>query len=119
ASETGDDGHVVAGLFGPAARRPDDFSTNAVRGNIAGRPDMVEPPATIGRFPILAAIAPPGIELLVVRQVLAHQISPAMTAIENGVEGLGLERGVADDLEQLLVAPDVILVRRDIEVAGN
>ena len=51
--------------------------------------------------------------------MLAHQIHPAMAAIEDGVERLGFDRGMADDLEQLLVAPDVVFMRGDVEIAGD
>ena len=50
---------------------------------------------------------------------MAHQIGPAMVAGQQRVERLGLDRGVADDAEQLLVAPHVVLVRGDVEIAAD
>src|SRR6266699_1962717 len=36
-----------------------------------------------------------------------------------GPEKLGLDRGVTHDIEKLLVAPDVILQRRDVQIADE
>ena len=42
-----------------------------------------------------------------------------MAAGEDGVERIGFDRRVADDLQKLLVAPDVVFVRGDVEIAGD
>ena len=98
---------------------PEDLGAIRAGGDVGGRPDVVEPAALVGGVPVLGAIAPPGIELLVVRDVLAHQVDPADGRREQGVERLGLDRGVADHIEQLLVAPHVVLVRGDVEIAAD
>ena len=50
---------------------------------------------------------------------LADQVDPAVIAVEQGIERLGFDRCVAHDVEQLLVAPDVVLMRRDVEIAAD
>ena len=42
-----------------------------------------------------------------------------MAAIEDGVERFGFDRRVADDLQELLMAPDVVFMRGDVEIAGD
>ncbi len=69
-------------------------------------------------FPVLRAITPPGVELLLVRHAVAHQSRPSRRPCASP-RVLGLDRRVADDVEQLLVRPDVVLQRRDVEVADQ
>ncbi len=75
---------------------------------------MVQPPPPVGHLPVLVAIAPPRIELLLGRHEMAHRVMEPRRHPRR--EPLGFRRRVADHVEQLLVAPHVMLQRRDIEV---
>ena len=79
---------------------------------------MIETAASVGSLPILGAVAPPCIELLVCRHLLAHQVEPG-AALHDLEQPVGLDRRMADDLQQLLVRPDVMFQRRDVEIADE
>ena len=79
---------------------------------------MVEAPAAVGLIPVTRPVAPPGVELLVFRHVMAHQVGPS-AALAHGIEAFGFHWRVADDLQKLLVRPHVVFQRRDIEVADQ
>ena len=68
--------------------------------------------------PVGRAVAPPGVEPLRRRMEMAAEIDPVVARLEPG-QRLDLDRRVADDVEQLLVAPDVAFERRDVEVADH
>ncbi len=77
---------------------------------------MVQPAAAVRGFPVGGAIAPPAVDFLIRRNEVAGHIGP----VEGGLrfaQQPGLDRGVADNVEKLLVAPHVIFQRRDIEIA--
>src|SRR3954469_15239378 len=118
-SELHDDRDMVGRLVAPATGGADDVGGAGVSGDVGGGPDVVEAAAAIGGFPVLGAIAPPGGELFAERVMLADQIDPAVIAVEQGIERFGFDRGVAHDLEELLVAPDVVLMRGDVEIAAD
>ena len=46
----------------PAAHVAGDPAAAGARREVGGRPDVVEPPALVGRLPVRRAVAPPGIE---------------------------------------------------------
>src|SRR5262249_21725008 len=63
--------HVV-GRLPPVARVDvDAMTTDSARQGRRGE-DMVEPPAAVGGAPVVVAVAPPGIELAVVRHEAAR-----------------------------------------------
>ena len=60
--EMRDHRNVVRRPF-PAAGLLEDLDFREMRGEIGGRPDVIETAAAVGGLPILGAVAPPGIEL--------------------------------------------------------
>ena len=56
----GDDRHVVGRTL-PAAGFLQDIDMGLMRGKVGGRPDVIEPPAAIGRLPVLGTINSLGI----------------------------------------------------------
>lgn len=79
---------------------------------------MVEPAPAIRRRPVLGAITPPSIEFLVHWREMPKRIDPA-AFFDNFLELVGLDRRVADHFQQRLVAPDVMLVLGDIQIADD
>ena len=79
---------------------------------------MVEPAALVAARPFAVAVAPPGIELFVFGDDGADRIDPSMGSAP-GFERLDFDRRVADDLQQLLVRPDIVFMRRDVEIADH
>ncbi len=79
-------------------------------------PDMVQTPAAVRGFPVGGAIAPPGINFLVRRNEVAGESvqSNAACASPSNRVSTGVWLTI---VEQLLVRPDVMLQRRDIEIA--
>src|SRR5258707_63804 len=71
---------------------------------------MIEPAAAIGGAPVHVAIAPPGIELFAVGHEASRHVDP-VEGRHHAAEQLDLDRRVRHDLEQLLVAPDVVSCR--------
>src|SRR5579872_3712050 len=100
----------------PAARVAQYVHALDGRAEVVADPDMVEPPPLIGFRPVRRAVAPPGIELVRIRYELAQRVDPFAGGMRPR-ELLDLDRRVADDREELLVAPDVVLQRRDVEIA--
>ena len=109
--------HVV-GRTQPAAR----FFQNRVAGDTIAQgardPDVVEPAAAVGSLPIARAIAPPGIDFLVMRHERPRHIVP-VEGIQRRREQFGFDRRMAHHIEQLLVAPDIVLERRHVEIADQ
>src|SRR5206468_3306934 len=86
-------------------------------GSERGRsPHMIEPAAAVVLRPVGRAVAPPGEISLGCRDELAADVDPLVRRLEAG-KRLDLDGGMADDLEQRLVAPDVAFERRDVQVA--
>src|SRR3984885_1122538 len=79
---------------------------------------MVQPPALVGLLPIGRAIAPPSVELLVVRHEFAQRIDPGACGLSLG-QLVDLDGRVAHNVEKRLVAPDVVFKRRDVEIADQ
>src|SRR4051794_40572787 len=79
---------------------------------------MVEPPAAVVLGPVRRAIAPPGVEALGRGVEVAAEGDPVVARLELA-QRLDLDRRVADDGEQLLVAPDVAFERSDVEIADH
>ena len=67
--------------------------------------------------PVAVAVRPPRVELLVRRHEMPHRIDEA-SVLPCG-QSLGLRRRVAHHAKQLLVAPDIMLQRRDVQVADE
>ena len=106
--------NVVTGLF-PSPHGTQDAAAMTGIGDIGRGPDMIQPPPLVGRVPILGTIAPPAVKQPR-GNILAGDINP-FPGILRRAQMLDLDRGMADDLEQLLVRPDVILARGDVQVA--
>ena len=79
---------------------------------------MVEPAAAVRGLPVGGAVAPPAVELLGLGPERAGGIGPAELAAQL-LQRRGLDRRVADDVEQLLVTPDIVLIGGDVEVADQ
>ena len=101
----------------PAAYVAGDAAGAGARGEVGGRPDVVEAAALVGGLPVGGAVGPPGVEAAL-GEVGAGDVDPAAGRLRGG-EGLDLDGGVGDDPEELLVAPDVVLARGDVEVADE
>src|SRR5437762_4798213 len=89
-----------------------------VPGERGGGPHMVEPAPAVVFRPVRRPIAPPGEAAFRRRDEGPADVQPVVRLLQPG-QGLDLDRGVADDIQQRLVAPDVALQRRDIEVADD
>ena len=89
-----------------------------MRAELGRGPHMVEPAAAVVPGPVGRAIAPPGEAALGRGDELAADIDPAVRLLQPA-QRLDLDRRVADDVEQRLVAPDVAFERRDVEVADD
>src|SRR3546814_5759461 len=76
---------------------------------------MIEAAAAIVPGPVGRAIAPPGVEPRGRGMEIAAEIDPRIAGPER-IQRIDFHGRVADDLEQLLVAPDVAGKRRDIEI---
>ncbi len=112
----------ISGTWSDGRSQPRHGSSTRCAGGLrrkAGRgPHMVEPAAAIARRPVLGAIAPPG-EIAVRRgDERAAKIDPVMRRLQPA-ERLDLDRRMADDVEQCLVAPHVAFQRRDVEIADD
>ena len=109
-------GLVAAGEV-PMARLDDAVALHRLD-QIGRDPDMVEPAALVRYRPVARAIAPPGVEPLRRRIELPADIDPAMRVLQR-LQPLDLDRGVADGVDQLLVAPHVRFERGDVEIAQD
>src|ERR1700738_1663179 len=78
---------------------------------------MVEPPPPVRGRPVGGAGAPPGVDALRFGDEVTDRICP-LAACSNILERLRFDRRVAYHIEELLVAPDIALIGRDVEVAG-
>ena len=86
--------------------------------DVAGHPHMVQPPPAIRRRPILRPIAPPGVEPGGCRMEMAADIDPVVRRLQPA-QYLALDRGMADHVKQLAMAPHIAFQRRDVEIAGQ
>ena len=110
--------HMVGGPRGAAIILGDRDGRHAV-GERVRCPDVVEPAAAVGIAPVVhRPITPPRVELFRLRREHAHGVDPA-AGIARGVELFAFDRRMRDHLQHLLVAPDVVLERRDVEVADQ
>ena len=87
-------------------------------GELGRGPHMVEPAAAVVARPIGRTVAPPGEAALGRGHEPAADVDPAVRLLQPG-QRLDLDRRMADDLEQGLVAPHVAFERRDVEVADD
>jgi hypothetical protein len=79
---------------------------------------MVQPPSLVGFLPIGGAITPPSVELLVVGHEFAQRVNPGACGL-SAVQFIDLDWRVAHNAEERLMAPDVVLTRRDVQVADE
>src|SRR4029079_3517155 len=87
-------------------------------GELRRGPHMVEPAPAVVLRPVRRAIAPPGEAALRRGHEAAADVDPVVRLLEPG-KCLDLDGRMADDVQQRLVAPDVALERRDVEVAED
>ena len=116
-SEIQDHRDVVRRLL-PAAHVAADAGLLQVLLQVGRDPDVVEAAAAVVAGPVGRAVAPPGEQLLILRHEVAHGVDPFARGLDAG-QLLDLDRRVADDVEQLLVRPHVVLQRRDVEIAHH
>src|SRR6266705_3338975 len=81
-------------------------------------PDMIEAPAFVGGEPIRRTVAPPSVELGRLGRELAHAVDPG-SGFLHACEFVALDWRVRNDTKHLLVAPDIVLERRHIEIADK
>ena len=113
-----DDHRRVVGRALPAAHVARHPHRLDLVGERRADPDVVEPAALVGLGPVGRAVAPPRVELLVGRHKAAQGVDPRPRRL-GAVQFLDLDRRVADDANQRLVAPDVVFERRDVEIADD
>src|SRR3984893_3856019 len=115
--ERGRHRHVVGGAQS-AAQALANLQIGDPVGECWRNPDMIEAAALVRGLPIGRAVAPPGVELGRLGHAHAHGVDPA-TGLLHADELLALDRRMRDDARQLLVAPDIVLERRHIEIADQ
>src|SRR3546814_2714040 len=97
--------------------RISDWSSDVCSSDLFGAcPDMIEPPSAIRCLPVARAVAPPCEQLVGRWNEAAADVHPAVALLE-AAQRRDLDRRVADDIEERLVAPDVAFERRDVEIA--
>ena len=79
---------------------------------------MIEPAAAIRGAPVFGAVAPPCEEALRGRNEMSAHIDPIIAGLQPG-EGGDFDGGVADDIQERFVAPDVTFQRCDVEIADD
>src|SRR4029077_8034345 len=79
-------------------------------------PDMIETPAFVGGDPIRRAVAPPSVELGRLVCELAHAVDP-VAGFLHACKFVALDWRVRNDANHLFMTPDIVLERRDIEIA--
>src|SRR5437764_9404676 len=79
---------------------------------------MIKAPAFVGNEPIRRTVAPPSVELGRLGGELAHAVDPAAGLLHAG-EFVAFDWRVRNDTKHLLVAPDIVFERRDIEIADK
>src|SRR6476660_9522035 len=92
----------------PSAQVDVDMVTAEAATERRARQDVVEPAAAVGLAPVGVSIAPPRIELLALRHEAARHVDPVHRR-HHPAEQVDLDRRMRDDLEELLVAPYVVL----------
>src|SRR3954453_4218397 len=81
-------------------------------------PDMVKTTALVCGSPVGRTVAPPRIQLRRLRRMSAHHIDPA-AGFAGGDKLLAFDRRMRDNAQHLLVTPDIVLERGDVEVADQ
>src|SRR3546814_12192102 len=107
----GDERDVVRWLL-PASRRAVDTVRLGGARDLRAGPDVIQPTPAIRRLPVARTIAPPGEKLFGGGNELATKVYPVVALAQRGQQ-VDFHRGVADDIEQRLVIPDVAFQRRD------
>src|SRR3546814_20751184 len=79
---------------------------------------MVGAAPPVGPGPVGGGIARPGGEATRRRVERAAEVDPLAALLKTG-QGVYFNGGMADDIDQLLVAPDVAFQRRDVEIANQ
>lgn len=110
--------HMVGGFRLPAASGPKNFETGKLGRQIGRYPDVVESTPTVRSLPILGAIAPPSVKLLIGRHEMSGNINP-ISGGSQPVEPINLDRCVRHHGEHILVRPDVVFQRRDVQVTNE
>lgn len=81
-------------------------------------PDVIEAAAAVRFFPVLITVGPPGVNFFLRWNEVARGVDP-VERIQHFIQARGFRRRVRDDGEELLVRPDIVFVRRDVEVADG
>src|SRR3954462_15841454 len=102
----------------PAARLAQNLEITDRIFQRARDPDVVKPAAAVADGPIGGAVAPPRVDLLRHRNALARDVDPIPRG-ERGLQLLGFDGRVRYYLQKLLVRPDVVLMRGDVEIADQ
>ena len=102
----------------PAAARLKDAMRRRLGGQVRGAPHMIETATAVAGGPVLSTVAPPGIASFRRRDELATEVDPVVRSLEPA-QGLNLDRRMADDVKERLVAPDVAFQGCDVEVADD
>ena len=101
----------------PAADVAEDAAAARALGEVGRRPDVVEPAPLVGRPPVGRPVGPPGIEPPR-RQVCPRHVDEAAAPLHRG-ERRDLDRACARRSSGACVVPDIVLARRDVEVADE
>src|SRR5258706_14847823 len=81
-----------------------------------GDPDMVQPSSAVRSLPISRAIAPPGIDFLVMRHEAPRHVVP-FERLFRSPKKFVLDRSMPDHVQKVLVAPDLLLQRGYVPIA--
>src|SRR4029077_20173389 len=79
---------------------------------------MIETPALVGGDPIRRAVAPPSVELGRLGRELAHAVDP-VAGFLHACEFVAFDWRVRNDANHLFMTPNIVLERRDIEIADK
>jgi hypothetical protein len=108
----------MVGWLVPASYRLVNCVRDRLRGNIGGRPHMIEAPSTVGSRPILCAVTPPGMKSPRRGKKLPSKIDPTRRRLHPS-QRFDFDWRMADCAEQLFVTPDIAFERGDVEITDE
>src|SRR6516162_2353642 len=106
---------MVGGLV-PTATVPVNAGLRECADERIRYPDVIQPAASIRSRPVARPVTPPSVEALVPRQEMPDRVDKSARLLQEP-EAFDLDRGVADDRQELFVRPDISLQWGNVQIA--